>query len=39
MIDVELKTKIDAWVTERKAAVRAEKAAAAEGGDRMEIDG
>jgi regulator of protease activity HflC (stomatin/prohibitin superfamily) len=43
--DVELKTRIDAWVEERRAVVRAEKAAAAaeaaaEGeGDSMEIDG
>jgi hypothetical protein len=42
--DVELKTRIDAWVEERRAVVRAEKAAAAEAaaegeGDSMEIDG
>ncbi|KAA8910425.1 ubiquitin elongating factor core-domain-containing protein [Sphaerosporella brunnea] len=43
MPDTELKARIDAWVTERKAAVRAEKAAAAAAqageADSMDIDG
>jgi hypothetical protein len=37
--DTKLKAKIDAWVNERREAVRAEKAMKAADGDVMDIDG
>lgn len=40
--DVEMKAKIDAWIAERRAIGRAEKAAREEGGaggENMDIDG